>query len=175
MTVAYALVPAVIVALIRFLPDSIEKLTVPYILALLVFGFPLIVLLAFVLPVTGIVSLLRSYREFREGPQSFLKGPLEWIVLSQIAGGTLAILFAPETAKNWSAPVVTRRIRSVNFIRKFLLKTIVANVIRFSSTNTILICNCRTEILKPRARFFAVWKFNMLILLAGKVWLNRTP
>jgi len=98
MTIAYGLVPAVIVGLIRFLPDSLDKLTGPYMLALLVFGFPLIVLLAFVLPVTGIVSLLRSYREFREGPQSFLKGPLAWIVLSQIAGGTLAILFAPVLA-----------------------------------------------------------------------------
>jgi hypothetical protein len=98
MTIAYGLVPAAIVGLIRFLPDSLDKLTGPYTLALVVFGFPLIVLLAFVLPITGIVSLLRSYREFREGPHSFLKSPLEWIILSQIAGGTLAILFAPVLA-----------------------------------------------------------------------------
>jgi hypothetical protein len=98
MAIAYGLVPLVVVGLIRFLPDSVDKLTVPYIIALLVFGFPLLVLLAFVLPVSGIVSLLRSYREFREGPHSPLRHPLEWILLSQIAGGTLAILFAPVLA-----------------------------------------------------------------------------
>jgi hypothetical protein len=75
-----------------------EKLTVPYAIAALIFGFPLIVLLAFVLPVAGIVSLLRSYRDFREGPYAYLKRPLEWILVSQIAGGTLAILFAPVLA-----------------------------------------------------------------------------
>src|SRR6185369_16663617 len=66
--------------------------------ALVVFGFPLLVLLGLVLPVTAIVSLLRSYREVREGPLAYLKRPLELILLSQIAGGTLAILFAPVLA-----------------------------------------------------------------------------
>jgi hypothetical protein len=98
MAIAYGLAPFVIIGLIRFLPDSLDKLTVPYIIALLIFGFPLLVLLAFVLPVAGIVSLLRSYREFRDGPHSSLRRPLEWILLSQIAGGTLAILFAPVLA-----------------------------------------------------------------------------
>ena len=98
MAIGYVLVPLVIAGLIRFLPESLDKLTAPYIIALIVFGFPLLVLLAFVLPVAGVVSLLRSYREFREGPLSILRRPLEWILLSQIAGGTLAILFAPVLA-----------------------------------------------------------------------------
>ena len=98
MAIAYPLIPVAIVGLMRFMPDSLDKLTVPYILALLVFGFPLLVLLAFVLPVAGIVSLFRSYREVRDSPHAYLKGPLEWILLSQIAGGTLAILFAPVLA-----------------------------------------------------------------------------
>jgi len=98
MMIAYGLIPVVIAGLFRFLPDSMEKLTVPYAIAALIFGFPLIVLLAFVLPVAGIVSLLRSYRDFREGPYAYLKRPLEWILVSQIAGGTLAILFAPVLA-----------------------------------------------------------------------------
>jgi hypothetical protein len=99
MAIAYPVIPIAIVGLMRFMPDSVDKLTVPYILALLVFGFPLVVLLAFVLPVAGIVSLFRSYREVRESPHAYLKGPLEWILLSQIAGGTLAILFAPVLAR----------------------------------------------------------------------------
>ena len=98
MAIAYALIPLAIVGLLRFMPDSADKVTVPYILALLVFGFPLLVLLVFVLPVAGIVSLFRSYRDVRESPHAYLKGPLEWILLSQIAGGTLAILFAPVLA-----------------------------------------------------------------------------
>lgn len=98
MAIAYPVIPIAIVGLMRFMPDSMDKLTVPYILAALVFGFPLLVLLAFVLPVAGIVSLFRSYREVRESPHAYLKGPLEWILLSQIAGGTLAILFAPALA-----------------------------------------------------------------------------
>jgi len=98
MLIAYALIPVVIVGLVRFLPDSVDKLTIPYAIAAFVFGFPLIVLLAFVLPVAGIVSLLRSHRDFREGSYAYFKRPLEWILLSQIAGGTLAILFAPVLA-----------------------------------------------------------------------------
>jgi hypothetical protein len=98
MMIAYGLIPIAIVGLVRFLPDSLDKLTIPYAIAAVVFGFPLIVLLAFVLPVAGIVSLLRSYRDFRDGAYSYLKRPLEWILLSQIAGGTLVILFAPVLA-----------------------------------------------------------------------------
>jgi hypothetical protein len=98
LTIAYGLVPVAIVGLIRFVPDSIDKLTLHYIIALLVFGFPLLVLLVVVLPVTGIVSLLRSYREISGGPLAYLRKPLELILLSQIGGGTLAILFAPVLA-----------------------------------------------------------------------------
>ncbi len=98
MTIAYGLVPLVIVGLVRFVPSSIDKLTTPYIAAMLVFGFPLLVLLGFVLPIAAIVSLLRTYREIQETQLAYLKTPLELILLSQIAGGTLAILFAPVLA-----------------------------------------------------------------------------
>ena len=98
MTIAYVLVPIVIAGLVRWLPASMDKLTGPYIAALLVFGFPLLVLLGFVLPVAAIVSLLRTYREIQDTELAYLKLPLELILLSQIAGGTLAILFAPVLA-----------------------------------------------------------------------------
>ena len=65
---------------------------------MLVFGFPLVVLLGFVLPVAAIVSLLRTHREIQDTELAYLKLPLELILLSQIGGGTLAVLFAPVLA-----------------------------------------------------------------------------
>ena len=98
MTIAYGLVPIVIAGLVRYVPDTLDKITGPYIAAMLIFGFPLLVLLGFVLPVAAIVSLLRTYREVQDSQFAYLKVPLELILLSQIAGGTLAILFAPVLA-----------------------------------------------------------------------------
>ncbi len=95
MEIAYVLVPVVIAGLLWFLPASLNKITPGYVLGLIVFGFPLLVLLGVVLPVTAIVSLLRSHREIQDSSFAYLKPPLEMILLSQIAGGTLAILFAP--------------------------------------------------------------------------------
>lgn len=95
MMIAYGLAPLVIIGLVLFLPETAAKLTLSYTIALLIFGIPLIVLLTVVLPLAGIVSLLRSYRDFRNGAYAYLKRPLEWILLSQIAGGTLGTVFAP--------------------------------------------------------------------------------
>jgi hypothetical protein len=98
MGVAYVLAPLTIATLVRFVPDSVAKLTTSYTLVFLVFGFPLLVLLGIVLPVAAIVSLLRSHRDLqRVGPDG-LKRPIEWILISQIAGGTLAVVFAPVLA-----------------------------------------------------------------------------
>lgn len=99
MEIAYVLVPIVIAGLVQFLPPSLDKITTPYLLGLIVFGFPLLILLGFVLPVTAIVSLLRSHREIQQSPLAFLKFPLELILLSQICGGTLTVLFAPVLAQ----------------------------------------------------------------------------
>jgi hypothetical protein len=95
MEIAYCLVPIVIAGLVWFVPPSLDKITKAYLLGFIVFGFPLLVLLGVVLPVTAIVSLLRSHREVQQSPFVYLKSSLEVILLSQIAGGTLAILFAP--------------------------------------------------------------------------------
>jgi hypothetical protein len=51
-----------------------------------------------VLPVAAIVSLLRSHRELQRTGPIGLKRPIEWILISQIAGGTLAVVFAPVLA-----------------------------------------------------------------------------
>jgi hypothetical protein len=95
MTVAYTLAPLAIAGLVAFLPASFAAVTVPYVLALIVFGFPLIVLLGFVLPVAAIMSLVRSYQYLPKAGLERLRTPLQLFLLSQIAGGTLAFLFAP--------------------------------------------------------------------------------
>lgn len=135
MTIAYCLVPVAIAGLIRFSPATLDTITVPYVLALIVFGFPLIVLLGFVLPVAAIVSLLRSHREVQQGGLAHLKTPLELILLSQIAGGTLAIVFAPVLA-------------------------VLAPHSAIQSVLTVAIW--AFGLLTPLAYAAAVWKFNVL-------------
>ncbi len=98
MAIAYVLAPLTIATLVRFAPASIDKLTTSYMLVFLVFGFPLLMLLGFVLPVAAIVSLLRSHREVQQSGSVRLKRPIEWILISQVAGGTLAVVFAPVLA-----------------------------------------------------------------------------
>ncbi|MEN3337319.1 MAG: hypothetical protein V7647_995 [Acidobacteriota bacterium] len=98
MAVAYCVAPLTIAGLLWFAPSSVDTLSTPYKLALVVFGFPLVVLLGIVLPVTAIVSLARSHRELQQLGHADLKRPLELILLSQIAGGTLAAVFAPVLA-----------------------------------------------------------------------------
>jgi hypothetical protein len=98
MAVAYVLAPLTIFTLVWFAPATLEALTTSYILIVVIFGFPLVVLLGFVLPVAAIVSLLRSHREMQQAGLRGLTRPIEWILISQIAGGTLAIVFAPVLA-----------------------------------------------------------------------------
>lgn len=98
MAVAYVLTPLTIATLVKYAPASVQKLTTAYMLVFLVFGFPLLVLLGLVLPVAAIVSLLRSHRDLQQVGPIPLKRPIEWILISQIAGGTLVVVFAPVLA-----------------------------------------------------------------------------
>ena len=139
MAVAYVLAPLTIATLVRFAPESIEKLTTAYMLVFLVFGFPLLVLLGFVLPVAAIVSLLRSHREVQQTGPPRLKRPIEWILISQIAGGTLAILFAP------------------------VLNVVAPNSI-LQSMLTLAIW--AFGLLTPAAYAAAIWKYNALAMNA---------
>jgi len=140
MAVAYCLAPVAIAGLVRFSPASVDGITLPYVLALIVFGFPLVVLLGFVLPVAAIVSLLRSHREVQQGGLGYLKTPLELILLSQIAGGTLAIVFAP------------------------VLAVIAPNSVTQSALTVAI---WAFGLLTPLAYAAAVWKFNVLTLDPG--------
>ena len=95
MPIAYLLAPAAVAVLVRYAPATPEAITMAYVLTVIVFGFPLLILLGFVLPVAAIVSLVRSHREVRDQGLAHLRRPIEWILVSQIAGGMLTIVFAP--------------------------------------------------------------------------------
>ena len=94
MGIAYLLTPIVIAVLVRFWPASMDTVAPAYIAAFLVFGFPLMILLAFVLPVGAIVSLLRSHRDAQQAGAPIAR-PILLILTSQVAGGVLAVVFAP--------------------------------------------------------------------------------
>jgi len=107
--IAYALTPITVMLLVRWWPVDPSTVTMKFGLVFLLFGFPLMVLLAVVLPVASIVSLLRSLREAGTrlpsgpGPDPAETGipavtvpdarpAITGILLSQLAGGALSLL-----------------------------------------------------------------------------------
>jgi hypothetical protein len=137
MAIAYVLVPAAMTGLVAFLPASAEAVTAPYVLAGIVFGFPLLVLLGLVLPIGAIMSLFRSHQDMQKQGLERLKLPLELILLSQVAGGTLTILFAPVLA-----------VMAPNSMMRVVLTVVIWAL----------------GLLTPLAYAAAVWKFDVLAL-----------
>lgn len=98
--IAYLLTPIAVVGLTQLWPEKPVNATVPFILTFIIFGFPLMVLLGAVLPFAGIISLLRSYRETATPAGVPSARRVLWLILlSQIAGGVLAVVFAPVLAR----------------------------------------------------------------------------
>ena len=135
MAIGYVLVPSAIAGLVAFLPATPQAVTAPYLLAGIVFGFPLLVLLGLVLPIGAIMSLFRSHQDVQKQGLDRLKVPLEVILLSQVAGGTLAILFAPVLA-----------VLAPNSVMRVVLTVVVWAL----------------GLLTPLAYAAAVWKFDVL-------------
>jgi hypothetical protein len=107
MGVAYLLTPIAIAALIRFAPAKVTDITPQYMLGFIVFGFPLLVLLGFVLPIAAVVSLMRSHRDAHHLGLPIAR-PIAWILISQVAGGVLALVFAPAIGGAMpGSPIVT--------------------------------------------------------------------
>ena len=118
---AYALVPVIVMVLARLWPGDPKQVTLAFVLLLLVFGFPLMVLLGFVLPVGSVLSIARSYREAADKPPVRDPRPvLSAILLSQIAGGVLAIVFAPVLGviapDSWSLTLVTSAVWALSLL-----------------------------------------------------------
>ena len=135
MAIAYVLVPAAIAGLVAFLPATPAAVTGPYLLAGIVFGFPLLVLLGLVLPIGAIMSLFRNHQDMGKQGLDRLKLPLELILLSQVAGGTLTILFAPVLA-----------VLAPNSVMRVVLTVVIWAL----------------GLLTPLAYAAAVWKFDVL-------------
>jgi hypothetical protein len=135
MAIGYGLVPLAIAGLVRYLPASAQALTAPYVLAGIVFGFPLLVLLGVVLPVAGVVSFFRSHQDMQSQGLERFKRPIELILVSQVAGGTLTILFTPILA-------------------------VIAGSSLLRATLTVVLCVL--GLLTPLAYAAAVWKYDLL-------------
>jgi hypothetical protein len=135
MAIGYGLVPLAIAGLVRYLPASAQALTAPYVLAGIVFGFPLLVLLGVVLPVAGVVSFFRSHQDMQSQGLERFKRPIELILVSQVAGGTLTILFTPILA-------------------------VLAGSSLLRATLTVVLCVL--GLLTPLAYAAAVWKYDLL-------------
>lgn len=134
--VAYALIPAVVAGLTWAWPAAPADATATFAVAFLVFGFPLIVLMGVVLPVAAIVSFLRSYRDAVAVPLVPDARPvLAAILLSQVVGGVLALVFAP----------VLVRLSPGSFALTFVTLTIWA-----------------LGVLTPVAYAAGVWKYRLL-------------
>ena len=96
MPAAYILTPAIVMSLAYFWPSDQTAIGLGFVIALLVFGFPLIVVMGLVLPVGAILSLVRSYREAAVGTGVASARPvIGAILLSQVAGGVLGVVFLP--------------------------------------------------------------------------------
>jgi hypothetical protein len=98
LTAAYVITPIAILSLVLAAPSTLTEASTGFIISALVAGVPLIILLTVVLPVAGIVSLVKSYRDARGTGYHRMRTPLLWMLVSQIAGGTIALVFAPVLA-----------------------------------------------------------------------------
>ena len=103
----------------------------------LFFGFPLIVLLGLVLPVVAILSLVRSHRDMSRAGLPAVKTSILWLLISQIAGGTLSVVFAP------------------------VLQVVAPNSL---ANGALTIAIWALGLLTPLAFAAAVWKFDVLSL-----------
>ena len=95
LTASYAVVPAATWALVVSAPANLLEISYGYGAAFLIVGAPLVILLTMVLPVGGVVSLVKSYRDARGPADRPLRKPLLWLLVSQIGGGTIGLIFAP--------------------------------------------------------------------------------
>jgi hypothetical protein len=137
MPIGYVLIPAVIAGLVLYMPQKVDELSPGYVAAFFVFGFPLIVLLAIVLPVAAILSLLKSHRDAARDGLDRMKRPIEWILIGQVAGGTLAVVFAP------------------------VLTVLAPNSIAQSAVKVAI---CVLGLVTPLAFASAIWKHDLLAI-----------
>lgn len=96
---AYVVAPAAAAGLLAAAPspDNPENIG-PFLVALVALGLPLILFAGIALPVGGIISLVMSCRETKAGEMRRARVPVMWLLVSQVAGGTITLIFAPVLA-----------------------------------------------------------------------------
>jgi hypothetical protein len=95
---AYALILLATAALVLLVPSNFDDFSPPILLGTVALGLPLLLLVGVALPLSAIVSLVKSYREAAGADRRAMRVPLLWLLISQIAGGTISVLFAPVLA-----------------------------------------------------------------------------
>ncbi len=92
---AYIVCPALACALILTAPDRLDEITPAFALTLFVVGVPLLMLVGVVLPFAGLLSLFDSWRVAKRLDVRAAERPALAILVSQLAGGLLAIVVVP--------------------------------------------------------------------------------
>jgi hypothetical protein len=91
----YGLAPLIMLGLIWFAPAQPEQMEASYAVLTLFIGLPTIFIVALVLPFAALLSLYYSYLSARTANLGRVQRPLKGIIVSQLAGGVLALLIIP--------------------------------------------------------------------------------
>jgi hypothetical protein len=92
---AYALAPAPVGVLIAAAPTSFDEVGVPFLVASFAIGLPAIAVVGLLLPLAGLTSIYKSYLAAKRDGIEPARVTLLWILISQLAGGVLAIIVIP--------------------------------------------------------------------------------
>jgi hypothetical protein len=91
----YGLGPLIVLGLIWFAPKQAEEIEAAYAVLTVFIGVPTILIAGVVLPFAGLLSLYYSLLAARAAGLEHARRPLLGILVSQLAGGVLAILIIP--------------------------------------------------------------------------------
>jgi hypothetical protein len=91
----YGLGPPIVLGLIWFAPSQPEQIEAAYAVLTVFIGLPMIFIVGVVLPFAGLLSIYYSVLAARAAGLEQVRRPLMGILISQLAGGVLAILIIP--------------------------------------------------------------------------------
>lgn len=91
----YLVVPAAVLWLGFFMPESLSTISVSYVIAWLVVGVPLLIGLGIVLPLIALLVLYRNCLTARALHIERARVPVLGVFVSQLGGGVLAVLVSP--------------------------------------------------------------------------------
>jgi hypothetical protein len=92
---AYIVCPLLAGALIAAGPDRLDDMTPTFALTVFAVGLPLLVLVGIVLPFAGLLSIYNSWLTAKRLQLAAAERPALAILVSQLAGGVLAIVIVP--------------------------------------------------------------------------------